>query len=327
MQQAAALLGEHDFSSFRAAQCQAHSPVKTLRASTSAPGRLLALRVRSQCLPAPHDPQHHGLPDRHRPRQPPPTGWPRCCTPAAATPPRPPFPRRPVLPGSGLRSPHGAWTCPTGSPDPPPSGYPGLTHNLPPPAAAPTCTTAPASRSAASPARPTWTRRAAGADAIGFVLYPPSPRFVSPERAGRTGRPLPPSSRRCCCLSTPAPNTSPKPAQSRAQAPCCSSTATKRPPTAPPPRAPLPARRPHSPRPAGRLRSSKIRARLRRRPGHPARRPRRGLRRRRSILRLDSIPLVTSASKRQLSPRFVWWTHACKRDRWHSPAYGPGPLT
>lgn len=32
----------------------------------------------------------------------------------------------------------------------------------------------------------------AGADAIGFVLYPHSPRFVSPERAGELARRLPP---------------------------------------------------------------------------------------------------------------------------------------
>lgn len=32
----------------------------------------------------------------------------------------------------------------------------------------------------------------AGADAIGFVLYPPSPRAVSPERAGELARGLPP---------------------------------------------------------------------------------------------------------------------------------------
>ena len=32
----------------------------------------------------------------------------------------------------------------------------------------------------------------AGADAIGFVLYPPSPRAVSPERAGQLARLLPP---------------------------------------------------------------------------------------------------------------------------------------
>ena len=32
----------------------------------------------------------------------------------------------------------------------------------------------------------------AGADAVGFVLYPKSPRFVSPERAGELARRLPP---------------------------------------------------------------------------------------------------------------------------------------
>jgi tRNA pseudouridine38-40 synthase len=37
---AAYLLGEHDFSSFRAAQCQAHSPIKTLhRIQVSQHGR------------------------------------------------------------------------------------------------------------------------------------------------------------------------------------------------------------------------------------------------------------------------------------------------
>ncbi len=36
----------------------------------------------------------------------------------------------------------------------------------------------------------------AGADAIGFVLYPDSPRFVSPERAGELARRLP-------CFVTP----------------------------------------------------------------------------------------------------------------------------
>src|SRR3569832_27982 len=28
-------------------------------------------------------------------------------------------------------------------------------------------------------------------------------------------------------------------------------------------------------------------------------------------------PFVTSSTKRRRSPRFVWRTHACKRDRWH----------
>ncbi len=33
---------------------------------------------------------------------------------------------------------------------------------------------------------------AAGTDAVGFVLYPPSPRFVTPERAAQLARRLPP---------------------------------------------------------------------------------------------------------------------------------------
>ena len=33
---------------------------------------------------------------------------------------------------------------------------------------------------------------AAGADAVGFVLYPKSPRYVSPERAAELARRLPP---------------------------------------------------------------------------------------------------------------------------------------
>jgi tRNA pseudouridine38-40 synthase len=70
------LLGEHDFSSFRAAGCQAKSPVKTLRRidihyrpAGQAPMRdgrwNAATGVSSSraALSAPHDPQHHGLPD------------------------------------------------------------------------------------------------------------------------------------------------------------------------------------------------------------------------------------------------------------------------
>ncbi|MCA0452199.1 MAG: N-(5'-phosphoribosyl)anthranilate isomerase, partial [Proteobacteria bacterium] len=33
---------------------------------------------------------------------------------------------------------------------------------------------------------------AAGADAIGFVLYPPSPRYVTPQRAAELARRIPP---------------------------------------------------------------------------------------------------------------------------------------
>ena len=33
---------------------------------------------------------------------------------------------------------------------------------------------------------------AAGADAVGFVLYPPSPRYVTPQRAAELAKRLPP---------------------------------------------------------------------------------------------------------------------------------------
>ena len=57
------LLGEHDFSAFRAAECQAKSPVRTIctrRASSAAAD--LACSLRGQRLPAPHGAQPHGLP-------------------------------------------------------------------------------------------------------------------------------------------------------------------------------------------------------------------------------------------------------------------------
>jgi tRNA pseudouridine38-40 synthase len=56
------LLGEHDFTSFRASECQALSPVKTmLDIALHRRGAYLALRIRSQRLFAPHDSKHHGL--------------------------------------------------------------------------------------------------------------------------------------------------------------------------------------------------------------------------------------------------------------------------
>ena len=70
------LVGEHDFSSFRASACQAPSPVKTLRRDRDhAARRLLALRLRGRRLPAPHDPQHHGLPGARRPAASEPPEW------------------------------------------------------------------------------------------------------------------------------------------------------------------------------------------------------------------------------------------------------------
>ena len=72
------------------------------------------------------------------------------------------------------------------------------------------------------------------------------------------------------------------------------------------------ARGENSPRPrCPCLRPHKIRVRLSTRPCAAARRPRRGLWRGR-----QGIQLVTAANKRQRSPRFVWWTHTCKRGRW-----------
>ena len=59
---AQALVGEHDFSAFRDAQCQAKSPVRDLReASRGAPRHARRLHLPRQRVPAPHDPQHRGL--------------------------------------------------------------------------------------------------------------------------------------------------------------------------------------------------------------------------------------------------------------------------
>ena len=85
-----------------------------------------------------------------------------------------------------------------------------------------------------------------------------------------------------------------------------------------PRRPPLHARGPHSARRRReRLRPRKIRVRLLPRPGHPARRPCRGLWRWR-----QGIRLVTSSTRRRRSPRLEWWAHTCKRGRWHSPCCG-----
>jgi phosphoribosylanthranilate isomerase len=89
----------------------------------------------------------------------------------------------------------------------------------------------------------------AGADAIGFVLYPPSPALRHPsDRAGRTG---PPAAALRHAGAAVRQRHSPRTGAGLAAVPnaCCSSMATKRPPTAKP-RAALPARRRVPGRPA-----------------------------------------------------------------------------
>ncbi len=158
---------------------------------------------------------------------------------------------------------------------------------------------------------------AAGADAVGFVMYPPSPRFVTVARAAELARRLPP-------FMTPVllfVNESPTVVRAASQAipnlllqfhgdetpeQCVEAAAGH-----PFMRA---ARIPLGDGAAG-FDLVKIRARVSRSPSHPARRRCRGVWRRR-----QGIQLVTASSKRQLSPRLKWWAHACKRDRWHLQA-------
>ena len=65
-----ALVGEHDFSAFRSAECQAPSPVKTMRAlAIERRGAYWRFELRRRCVPAPHGAQHHGLPGRGRQRR------------------------------------------------------------------------------------------------------------------------------------------------------------------------------------------------------------------------------------------------------------------
>ena len=67
---AKALVGTHDFSAFRAALCQAKSPLKTLAvAQVLRIRRLDPFRLFGQCLPAPHDSQYRRRTDPCRRRQ------------------------------------------------------------------------------------------------------------------------------------------------------------------------------------------------------------------------------------------------------------------
>ena len=281
------------------------SPVKTMRRiDIVAARRLLALRVRGQCLPAPHDPQHHGLPAGGRPgaaaarldRR----GARRR---AAATPQRPPS--RPTACISSARS-----TKPTGACRAAPLRMIGCHERR-----APTADPAHPHQDLRPDARAGRRCRRAGRRRCHRLrAVPAAARATSaPQRAAELARRCRPSSRRCCCSSTRRRRRCATPA-SACPTPCCSSTATRRPRSASPPRSGRPWMR------AARIPLDEAQPfdLVKFAADHPAaqailaRRPCRGLRRRR-----QGIQLVTSSTKRQRSPRLVWWADACKRDRWH----------
>jgi tRNA pseudouridine(38-40) synthase len=66
------LVGEHDFSAFRSAECQSRSPVRRVERIESARWDQVLDRGRGERLPAPHGPQPRGPADprRHRGRAP-----------------------------------------------------------------------------------------------------------------------------------------------------------------------------------------------------------------------------------------------------------------
>ena len=157
----------------------------------------------------------------------------------------------------------------------------------------------------------------AGADAIGFVLYGKSPRYVTARARRRTCRP--PAAfrhagaavrerdpgRRASGMCRACRRRLSSSTVTRRQAECLAATGNGARPFMRAARIPLDE--------AGSPSTCvEYAARLSTRPGHPARRPRRGVWRWR-----QGIQLVTSSSKRQRSPRLDWWAHTCKRGRWH----------
>ena len=123
---AALLIGEHDFSAFRSAECQALSPIKQLREiAISRHGQLLALRFRGERVSASHGSQPDGLPDRgRRPAAGRRRGLPRCWPAATAARRRRPLPptacissARITMPISHCRLTPQRWTgCPVPAP-------------------------------------------------------------------------------------------------------------------------------------------------------------------------------------------------------------------
>jgi hypothetical protein len=143
---------------------------------------------------------------------------------------------------------------------------------------------------------------AAGADAVGFVLYEPSARYVSAARAAELAAWLP-------AYVTPVLLFVNATAAQVAEACALLPTALLQFHGDESPADCLSHGRPFVR--AARI-PRKIRFRLQRSPSHIARRPCR-----RFWWWRKNIQLVTASSKRQRSPRFVWWIDACKCDRWH----------
>ena len=157
----ALLVGEHDFSAFRDAQCQAKSPVRNLhRGARRAARQPRRLHLPRQRLPAPHGPQHRGLAGLRRRRQAA-AGVDRGAHGRA----RPHATPRPPSRPTGCTS--RASSTIRRSPCPPSAATLLLSRET---------ETARASRSAAS-REPEHARVAAdaGADAIGLVFYPRQP--------------------------------------------------------------------------------------------------------------------------------------------------------
>jgi phosphoribosylanthranilate isomerase len=137
---------------------------------------------------------------------------------------------------------------------------------------------------------------AAGADAIGFVLYAKSPRYVSPQRAAELARRLPPFVTPVLLfVNETAINTI------AAYASLAGATAQFHGEESP---EQCWAAAQHGARPY--LRAARI----------PLGDAGAGF----DLVRWwrANIQLVTAASKRQRSPRLEWWAERCQRDRRHS---------
>ena len=179
---AGALVGTHDFSAFRAAECQAKSPTRTLSGlSIASTGDALRFDFCANAYPPPHDPQHRRR-ARLRRRGQASAGVDR----RASRGPRPHARGADVRRRTGSISPASSTTRSGAAAD------------------------APAGRAAARLTGPPMTLRTrvkicgitrvddalaaarAGADAIGFVFWPGTPRVVALERARAIAAALPP---------------------------------------------------------------------------------------------------------------------------------------